>query len=211
MLFAAFIFWFRRMGPAALLVLVGVYFVLNSTALDRYRHPAVGMNYEAEPAPYTPDQLYTIHSEETIKLDVQNTVRTLDLWLSDYQVFNGANTQPRPVIVCTSGGGLRSAYFTMRVMQKLDSLTNGRFMDRTRLVTGASGGMVGAAYYRELYLRSKLGEDVNPRELVYAQRVGQDLLNRVSQKIVTGMFLPTKRKKLGDTILPQRPRLSFTD
>lgn len=211
MLFAAFIFWFRRMGPAALLVLVGVYFLLNATALDRYRHPAVGMNYEAEPTPYTPEHLYTVHSEENIKRDVQNTVRTLDLWLSDYQVFNGAHARPRPVIICTSGGGLRSAYFTMRVMQKLDSLSDGRFMDRTRLLTGASGGMVGAAYYRELYLRSKLGEDVDPRELVYAQRVGQDLLNRVSLKIVTGMFLPTKRKKLGDTYYRSDRGWSFDD
>lgn len=211
MLFAAFIFWFRRMGPAALLVLVGVYFVLNATALDRYRHPAVGMNYEAEPSPYTPERLYSVHSEENIQQDVKNTMRTLDLWLSDYQVFNGAYSQPRPVIICTSGGGLRSAYFTMRVMQKLDSLTSGRFMDRTRLVTGASGGMVGAAYYRELYLRSRLGQDVNPRELVYAQRVGQDLLNRVSLKIVTGMFMPTKHKQLGDTYYRSDRGWSFDD
>jgi hypothetical protein len=198
MLLAAFVFWFRRMGPAALLVLIGVYFVLSSTGLNRFRHPAVGMNYETETAPYTSDNLFQVHSEENIQQDVKNTLRTLDLWLSDYQVFKGPYSRPRPVVICTSGGGLRSAYFTIRILQKLDSLSQGKFMNRTRLITGASGGMVGAAYYRELYLRGKLGQNVDARDPVYAGRLGRDLLNRVSFKIVTGMFLPGVRRKFGD-------------
>jgi len=28
-------------------------------------------------------------------------------------------------------------------------------MDKTTLITGVSGGMIGASYYRELYLRKK--------------------------------------------------------
>ena len=55
------------------------------------------------------------------------------------------------VIMNVSGGGLRSATFTMNVLQKTDSLCGGNLMKKTVLITGASGGMLAAAYYRELY------------------------------------------------------------
>ncbi|MEM0995967.1 MAG: patatin-like phospholipase family protein [Bacteroidota bacterium] len=197
MLIAAFVFWFRRLGPGALLVAVGFYFVLASITLDRYRHPAFGMNYEIAPVPYTKEKLYEVHNADNIRRDRQNTLRTLDLWRSDYTVFHGSSTKPRAVLVCVSGGGLRSAYFVLRSFQKLDSLTQGKFMDRTRLITGASGGMIGAAYYRELYLLNRLGHGINPMSPIYAERLTRDLLNRVAFKIITGLFLPTAKETVG--------------
>ena len=41
----------------------------------------------------------------------------------------------------------------MNALQRIDSLMNGRLMQQTVLINGASGGMLGAAYYRELYLQ----------------------------------------------------------
>ena len=56
-------------------------------------------------------------------------------------------------IINVSGGGNRSATFTMNILQRLDSLMNGKLMKQTVLINGSSGGMFGAAYFRELYRR----------------------------------------------------------
>jgi hypothetical protein len=47
------------------------------------------------------------------------------------------------IVVCASGGGLRAATWTAGVLGRLDERPG--FRPATRLVTGASGGMVGAA------------------------------------------------------------------
>ena len=201
MLMGAVTFWTRRLGPMAIFLLLGVLWGLDQfTALQKYRHPALGMNYEIAPAAYTPEALRAASSEQNIRDDLANTLQTLNIWRSDYAVFHGRYRKPKAVILCTSGGGLRASYFTMRVMQKADSMVNGRLMGHTRLITGASGGMVGAAYYRELFLRQSMGEIPRGYEIWdhrLARPIGRDLLNRVCFKIVTGMFLPTAHEQVG--------------
>jgi predicted acylesterase/phospholipase RssA len=57
----------------------------------------------------------------------------------------------RPLaVVCASGGGLRSAAWTTAMLAQLEEQFAARaiaFPYRVRLITGASGGMVGASYY----------------------------------------------------------------
>jgi hypothetical protein len=53
--------------------------------------------------------------------------------------------KPRLVVVSTSGGAIRSATWTARVFVNLDQNVPG-FHRHVRLITGASGGMLGAAY-----------------------------------------------------------------
>ena len=65
------------------------------------------------------------------------------------------------ILINSSGGGVRSSLWNVLVMQKVDSILNGELMRNTTLITGASGGMLGAAYYRELYHRKSLGKKVN--------------------------------------------------
>ena len=50
--------------------------------------------------------------------------------------------------------------------------------------------MVGAAYFRELYLRTKRGEAINLHDKARAIPIAKDLLNRITFKIVSGIFLP---------------------
>ncbi|MBX7083316.1 MAG: hypothetical protein K1X88_29180 [Nannocystaceae bacterium] len=59
--------------------------------------------------------------------------------------WRAAQGQQRPllVVVATSGGGIRAAGWTVHVLQTLAAELPG-FAARTRLITGASGGMVGA-------------------------------------------------------------------
>jgi hypothetical protein len=67
--------------------------------------------------------------------------------------FLGEKKVPKPlVVVAVSGGGLRSAAWTLRVLQELELAFAKEnppidFPSHVRLITGASGGMLGAAYY----------------------------------------------------------------
>ena len=70
------------------------------------------------------------------------------------------SSKPLLVVVNTSGGGHRSATFTMSVLQHLDSITQGDIMKKIFLINGASGGMIGAAYFRELYLQKQKGKNI---------------------------------------------------
>ncbi len=83
------------------------------------------------------------------------------------------------VLVCTSGGGLKMALWTYYSLGYIDSLTNGSLLKHTQLITGASGGMLGAAYLRELYLDHLTGEINSYYSYTYIDRLSKDLLNPI--------------------------------
>jgi hypothetical protein len=60
---------------------------------------------------------------------------------------DATSSAPRPmVLVCASGGGLRAAVWTAAVLCELEEKLEG-FPYYVSLISGASGGMVGAGYY----------------------------------------------------------------
>src|SRR5678816_4123633 len=93
--------------------------------------------------------------------------------------------KPLFVVINTSGGGHRSATFTMSILQRLDSITNGDMMKKTFLITGASGGMIGASYFRELYLRKLKGENIHLQDKKYVDDISGDPVS------YTHLTLPT--------------------
>jgi hypothetical protein len=54
--------------------------------------------------------------------------------------------RPPLVVVATSGGALRAAVWTLNVLEHLEAAREG-FVGHVRLITGASGGMVGASHF----------------------------------------------------------------
>jgi hypothetical protein len=77
------------------------------------------------------------------------------------------------------------------VLQTIDQRTNGALFDHTVLMTGASGGMLGMAYLRELYRRQQEGDSLDYRSAYYRDRISLDLLNSIAFTIVsTDLFLP---------------------
>lgn len=159
--------------------LIGVLLLLNIFyKLDWIdpRNKAYGLNYsnKNERPAYTRDGLLSLCSPENKKADSLNMTGILDKWKSRQKP-----DKPLLVLINTSGGGHRSATFTMRVMQELDSLTNGSFMKKTFLINGASGGMIGAAYFRELYLRKLKGQNIRLQDSKYVDDIAGDLLNPV--------------------------------
>jgi hypothetical protein len=73
------------------------------------------------------------------------TDSVLAAWRASVRQRGAGPARPRLVVVSTSGGAIRSATWTTRVFVELDQHMPG-FHRQVRLITGASGGMLGAAY-----------------------------------------------------------------
>lgn len=110
------------------------------------------------------------------------------------------------VFLCVSGGGKRAALWTFTVLQTADSLTSGQLMENTILVTGASGGLIGASFFRELKLRQKLGENVRPHADFYRRQISTDNLNpMIFSLLANDLFVGfTKFEYAGNLYLQDR-------
>ena len=88
----------------------------------------------------------------------------------------------------------------MNVLQKLDQQNGGHLMDKTFMITGASGGMFGAAYFRELSrLRSYKDSTINPDDRQYTDAIAGDLLNPLfSSFVARDLFSPAQKFNVGD-------------
>jgi hypothetical protein len=93
--------------------------------------------------------------------------------------------KPKLVLLNVSGGGLRASVWAMEVMSYLDSVSDGKFYNQTHLITGASGGMIGATYFRELYLQKQEDPSINLSSDLYTDQLGEDLLNPLTFGIAT--------------------------
>lgn len=91
-------------------------------------------------------------------------------------------TQPLAVI-CTSGGASRAAAWTAAVLARLERTIPG-FSRRVVLITGASGGMVGAAYHVARLNRPEDGTAPAPDERAVVAALGKDSLSRVVHRLV---------------------------
>ena len=159
------------------------------------RNKAFGLKYtntDERPA-YTREHIMEMASEKNVGADSLNMIRVLENWKSK-------QTEEKPlfVVINTSGGGTRSATFTMSIMQRLDSITNGELMKKTFLITGASGGMMGASYFRELYLRKQKGENIHLQDKKYLDDIAGDLLNPLfSSFVARDLISPSLKFEVG--------------
>src|SRR5438045_5533559 len=132
-------------------------------------------------------------NQKNMDEDKQNMIRILENWKR-----NQNEDKAMLVMINTSGGGNLSAAFTINALQKLDSVTHGELMNKTFLITGASGGMLSAAYFRELYLRKDKGNNVNLRDRKYVDQISGDLLNPMfSSFVARDLIAPAQKFKVG--------------
>ncbi len=85
--------------------------------------------------------------------DFHATIKILEKWRKKNRNKKQWKNKPKMVLISTKGGGLKAAIWTYYSLAHADSVTNGKLLSHTQLITGASGGMIGAAYLRELYLQ----------------------------------------------------------
>ena len=177
-----------------------LFFLLN--LLYRYNvidptNKAYGLNYtKEEPRPlYDRQTLLDICTGPKLENDKANMLAILERWKARQPEF-----RPMLYLINTSGGGNRSATFTMSALQRLDSLCGGRLMRKTFLISGASGGMLGAAYFRALS-RLRDGEDpaIRLQDLKYVDDISGDLLNTLfSSFVARDLASPVQKFKVGN-------------
>jgi hypothetical protein len=190
----AFSYFLQSWSIPFLMVLLFVLNLLYKHDVFDPSNKAYGLNYmnKTERPSYNRDALLEISSPKNVEADIRNMIGILENW-------KRKQTERKPFLylINTSGGGNRSANFTMNVLQRLDSLSGGTLMDKTFLITGASGGMLGATYFRELSRQRSTG--VNPQDKKYVDDISQDLLNSLFTSFVArDLASPAQKFKVGE-------------
>ncbi len=177
----------------ALIVLLNIlykYEIIDPT------NKAYGLDYSknTERPEYSHDGLLALCTPEKKERDIKNMLEVLEAWKKKQK-----EEKPLLYFIDVSGGGTRSATFTLSVLQRLDSLTGGKLMDKTFLISGASGGMLGAAYYRELSRERSEGRNLYLYSRKYVDDISKDLLNPTfSSFVARDLAAPAQRFKIGD-------------
>ena len=112
--------------PYLLLLLIALNFFYKKDWIDP-RNKAYGINYQNKDdrPSYSKEGLMSLCTKEKVEADRQNMVSILEKWKSKQD-----SAKPLLVLLNTSGGGHRSATFTMSMLQHLDSLTHGAIMKK---------------------------------------------------------------------------------
>ena len=176
----------------ALILILNLFYQLNW--IDP-RNKAYGLNYlnSKERPSYSREGLLKLCTQPNIDADKKNMISILEKWKQKQKT-----DKPVLVIINTSGGGQRSATFTMNMLQRLDSITHGDLMKNTFLITGASGGMLSAAYFRELYLQKLKGKSINLQDKKYTDDIAGDLLNPMfSSFVARDLIAPAQKFTVG--------------
>lgn len=194
MLFGAFSYWTRGWKITAFIFIIIVVSLLVKYNLFNYDSLAYGMNYKVEKAAYSSEELITMSSSNQMAEDKDYMKGMLNNWKA---VASGASNKPKMVFIHASGGGTRSSLWTLHAIQSIDSIFGGKFMDNVFMMTGASGGMIGLAYFREIYAESQKDPNVNLYNPKYKDNISKDLLNPVTLSIVVNdLFYPWQNFKI---------------
>lgn len=137
------------------LILVGWFGVANN---DRFKMRFENLSYDDARIVPLRARVHSAYPSETPRpararessptdLKLVDDLEALQRWLQnrrgDADVVDG---KPKLVVVAVSGGATRSAYWTATVLNRLEREIPG-FSPKVRVMTGASGGMLGSAYY----------------------------------------------------------------
>ncbi|MFN0048592.1 MAG: patatin-like phospholipase family protein [Cytophagales bacterium] len=175
-----FSFWMKGWTMYAVVALL---FILNYAIQWRIINPdyqVFGLNYNTKYAKYTYENIADFANKTNYENDFNGLINVLETWRRKFS----AQKKPKMIMICTSGGGQRAAIWALRSMQAADSVLDGRLMDHSMCITGASGGQVGASYFRELYLRKTQGEKLNINDRKYIENMAKDILNPVVFSLV---------------------------
>jgi len=174
MLVGAISYWFKSWGVVFAL---GVFILLNTgvkTGLTKGINQATGLNYDTIPASYTIENLKNTYNKEQYGHDYLHMQATLDNWKAKFP----DSKKEKMVFLCVSGGGQRAALWATNALLSIDNELSGGLMNQTFLITGASGGLIGAAYYREAAYRNP-SISIRPEGQMLLTNIAKDNLNPV--------------------------------
>jgi len=176
MFIGAFTFWLKNWVITSLIVFVLLLNHITKKEWFNQAYEVYGINYDTIRPEYSTQAVREAVNDENFRNDYQEMLITLENWRAKFP----QKKAPKMVFICTSGGGQRASVWTMRTLQYVDSVLGGNLMNHTILITGASGGIVGAAYFRELYLRRQQGENIDIYANEYFENIARDNLNAIA-------------------------------
>jgi hypothetical protein len=197
-------YWLRGWAATLTILAIAISSYWFSQQTTSIYHQAFGMDYSTR-ANYTLQNLRHISNDDNYIQDTRNTLKILENWRNKFGV-----AKPKMFFICTSGGGIRAAVWTMKCLQVLDSTLQNNLMNQTILMTGASGGMFGAAYFRELYWQQQQGKIKNLYASKYIDNVAKDKLNTlIYSMIVNDLTFRTKNFSIANKSYPQDRGYAF--
>jgi hypothetical protein len=167
----AFEYWFGNWSSTTALALFLFINYLAGEGVFSKPYKAFGLDYRKQPIEYSVENLRRLNDSTYINQDRAAAIPMLNNWRKKF------DKPPKLVFLCVSGGGKRAALWALNSLQTADSLTQGRLMNQSVLITGASGGLIGASYFRELKLREMQGENVRPYSSIHRDKISTDNLN----------------------------------
>lgn len=158
-------------------IIIGTFFLINilsaKTNWFQFSSSAFGIDYKKEKVEYSNQSIIELNQKDR-KPSLDSFINTLNNWKKKTE-----KAKPKLIIINTSGGGSRSATWTVQALQECSKKFGKDFNNSIQLITGASGGMLGASYYRSLILEEKHGK-INSTDSLYLDKMSQDLLNKLS-------------------------------
>lgn len=116
--------------PLLIAVLLGFNYITENSQIIDYSSKLIGLEY---------NQAKSIETGKTI-----SSTLILDRWKEKQN-----QEKPKLVLMSVSGGGLRASTWVVNVLSTLKDSTN--TLSKLHAITGSSGGMIGASYFRENY------------------------------------------------------------
>jgi hypothetical protein len=181
--------------PAAIVLLFVINILYEREIIDP-RNKAYGLDYkdQSDRPDYNKNALNALCTPEKVAEDKRNMIKVLDRWKARQH-----QGKPLMIFINVSGGGLRSAAFVMNTLQQLDSISDGKLMQHSFLISGASGGMLAATYYRELYRYKLTDKSVNLHNPEYTSHIAGDLLNPIFTSMMARDMLAPFQKFMVDS------------
>jgi hypothetical protein len=213
-------YWLRgwAVSITALCIVLSSYWFSQET--KNIYHKAFGLAYTSK-ANYSIANLQTLNSDENYLQDTKHTIKILENWKRKFiiedtkkdknlQKLTNSKKLPKMIFICSSGGGIRAAAWTLHCLQTIDSMLQGKMLQQTMLMTGASGGMFGAAYFRELAWQKQKGIITNLYDKKYIDNIAKDKLNTlVYSLIVNDLTLRMGEFSLGSQSYPKDRGYAF--
>lgn len=163
--------------PFFILVIFGLNVLYQHHLIDP-TNKAYGLNYTTttnRPA-YNEAAITSLCTPTKVTADSMHMIGILNAWKAKQTI-----AKPNIYLINVSGGGSRSASFSYQTLLQLDSTLQGQLLNKTMLVTGASGGMLGAAYYRAIK-HNKIIDNTNGSQQI--ENISKDLLNPIFSSFV---------------------------
>ncbi|OEK05511.1 hypothetical protein BFP71_09065 [Roseivirga misakiensis] len=193
-------YWLRSWVVTTVIGLFILANILTSEFNLGYEYPAYGLDYSGPKTEYSLEVVEDLASPEAIDKSKAHWIQMLENWKA-----KTGEVKPRMTLIAVSGGGQRSALWTVNVLKHADSVSKGNLMKETFLITGASGGLIGAAFFRDLYWEKR---DLQSEE--HLDEIGQELLNPlIFSLLINDIFYKAKHFESGGQVYKRERGYEF--